>query len=177
MNHKKILIGFIIAFILGLNIYNIPLNNRDTFDETALTPDPAITTFDFSEMNRVVNESLTSPVNFNDYNYVLITFWASWCPSCKRENKLFNELLKTYGDDLLIIGISVDQSADAMADYLAAHPLSFPVFQMNASVAELVDDIVAVPTHYVIETATGRFKKSLGMMNETDIKNVMKGVL
>ena len=29
-NNKKILIGFIVAFILGLNVYNIPLKGQDS---------------------------------------------------------------------------------------------------------------------------------------------------
>ncbi|MCP4450492.1 MAG: TlpA family protein disulfide reductase [Planctomycetes bacterium] len=37
---------------------------------------------------------------------VLIEFWATWCPPCRKSIGLLNELHKAYGDDLVVIGIS-----------------------------------------------------------------------
>jgi cytochrome c biogenesis protein CcmG/thiol:disulfide interchange protein DsbE len=37
---------------------------------------------------------------------VLIEFWATWCPPCRKSIGLLNELHKAYGEDLVVIGIS-----------------------------------------------------------------------
>ena len=37
---------------------------------------------------------------------VLIEFWATWCPPCRKSIGLLNALHKTYGEDLVVIGIS-----------------------------------------------------------------------
>ncbi|MGC6366439.1 MAG: TlpA family protein disulfide reductase [Candidatus Marinamargulisbacteria bacterium] len=174
-NNKKILIGFIVAFILGLNVYNIPLKGQDSQSiATNSMQYEAATKFKTEQLNSVLNKSLDAPVNFNEYNKVIISFWATWCPSCRLENKIFNKILKKTGKELLIIGISVDKSQDALDEYLNKNKLSFPVLKNTPEVAKLFDDIVAVPTHYIIDVKTETVRKSMGVMDESEINNIIK---
>jgi thiol-disulfide isomerase/thioredoxin len=55
------------------------------------------------------------PVSLSSYRgrYVLVDFWASWCPPCRKENP---NLVKLYNDNkdknFVIIGVSLDKSKD-----------------------------------------------------------------
>jgi len=44
---------------------------------------------------------------------VLIEFWATWCPPCRKSVGLLNELHKAYGEDLIVIGLS-EETEDAV---------------------------------------------------------------
>jgi len=44
--------------------------------------------------------------------YVLIEFWATWCPPCRRSIPLLNKFHKKYGKELVVIGISEEPEAD-----------------------------------------------------------------
>ena len=113
LNNKKILIGFVIIFILGLNVYNIPLKGQDS--QTVITESSQYETakaFDPSKLNKILNDSLATPVDFKSYNKVIVSFWATWCPSCRLENTIFNKIIDNYKNELLIIGVSVDKSKE-----------------------------------------------------------------
>jgi len=45
--------------------------------------------------------------------YVLIEFWATWCPPCRRSIHLLNRLHERFGKELVVIGIS-DESESAV---------------------------------------------------------------
>ncbi|HUU09761.1 MAG TPA: TlpA disulfide reductase family protein [Phycisphaerae bacterium] len=45
--------------------------------------------------------------------YVLVEFWATWCPPCRRSITLLNALAEKFAGDLVVIGIS-DETEEAV---------------------------------------------------------------
>jgi thiol-disulfide isomerase/thioredoxin len=48
---------------------------------------------------------------------VLLNFWASWCPPCVEEMPSMDELQKVYGDDLVVLAVSADESWKDIRDF------------------------------------------------------------
>lgn len=63
------------------------------------------------EMPSTSNEIIA--LNNIHAKYTLIDFWASWCPPCRTESKLLNNLYKTYqAKGFEIYGISLDSKRE-----------------------------------------------------------------
>lgn len=54
---------------------------------------------------------------------VLITFWATSCPSCTEEVPRLKEAASRFGDELVILGVSCDESRSALKNTIKAQQL------------------------------------------------------
>jgi thiol-disulfide isomerase/thioredoxin len=58
---------------------------------------------------------------------LLINFWATWCPPCRREIPLLNALRREYGPrGFEVVGIAVDFRDDVLA-YMKSTPIDYPM--------------------------------------------------
>ena len=67
-------------------------------------------------------------VSLSDFRgkYVLLDFWASWCPPCRRENPNVVKAFQEYEDkNFTIIGISLDNNKDKWMKAIADDNLTW----------------------------------------------------
>lgn len=67
---------------------------------------------------------------------VYLDFWASWCVPCRKSFPWLNEMAKKYPNDLVVVGINVDNERAAAMKFLEKYPASFPlVFDPKGTLA------------------------------------------
>ncbi len=81
---------------------------------------------------------------------MLIEFWATWCPNCRELMPTLLAAEKKYGSRVkfLAVAVNINQSAEKVRRYVAAHP--FPhetVWDVDGKAAEAFD---APATSYVV---------------------------
>ena len=175
-HNKKILIGFIVGFIIAINIYNIPLHEvtqKSAKKIKEITPVETTINSNIERLNKAINNATNKTYNFKNYDTVIIDFWATWCPSCKLQNQHFNNFLKTTSKTL-IFGVCVDKNTNALSNFIKTNQFEFPVFNNNKEIAQLFDDITVVPTHFIINIKNQTIKKQLGMITFDELKRMQK---
>jgi len=62
-----------------------------------------------------------------DGNVLMINFWATWCPPCRKEMPAFIELQEKYQDKgFTIIGIALDEK-QAVIDFTEPMGMNYPI--------------------------------------------------
>ena len=57
---------------------------------------------------------------------VVLNFWATWCPPCRKETPEFVQLQETYADNVQFIGIAIDDE-DPVREFADTYGMNYPV--------------------------------------------------
>lgn len=81
--------------------------------------------------------------------WVLVNFWATWCPPCLEEMPDLQTLHETR-KDLVVIGIAMEYQDPAYVKQFASDLLvSFPIVLGNPRIAAQVGKVPGLPTTYL----------------------------
>ena len=83
--------------------------------------------------------------------WVLVNFWATWCPPCLSEIPELSSLHDAHKDsDLVVIGIAMDSgSSSKVASFAEAHGISYPVVMGNRKITRQIGELKVLPTSYL----------------------------
>jgi len=82
---------------------------------------------------------------------VLLNFWATWCPYCRKERSHLNDLHEKYKDrGLVILSISTDRSLKKLKQYMEKTPADFIVLSDSEGSVSSAYNIMGLPSSLLI---------------------------
>ena len=92
-------------------------------------------------------------VSLSDFRgkVVILDFWATWCPPCKREIPDFINLQAEYGSKgLQIVGIALDEPGKVQ-QFARDNGMNYPVLLGTDDIATRYGGISGIPTTFVLD--------------------------
>ncbi len=88
--------------------------------------------------------------------YVLIEFWASWCPDCQKETENMKQMYAAYAPQgVVFVGVSFDTDRDQWQQYISENGLSWIQFSelkpWKESSISTAYNVRWIPTLYLID--------------------------
>ncbi len=80
--------------------------------------------------------------------WVLLNFWATWCPPCVKEMPYLNRVATER--EMVVWGVNFNEPIDKIAAFVADHGIAFPIVTELDDLTALIYQVRALPRTYVI---------------------------
>ena len=135
-----------------------------------------------ADLNYTLKDTSGKAVHLADYRGkpILMTFWATWCGPCRTEIPIFNDLAAQFRDEqLTVLGISVDDSAEEIREFMASTPMNYTVLlgKGQDKLQETYDAAMFVPITWLIRADGSVFLKHQGPATREWFENQVKSLV
>lgn len=106
--------------------------------------------------------------------WVLINFWATWCPPCLKE---IPDLVSLYESrkDVMIIGVAMDyRTPESVLKYVRSLSISYPIVLGDRKIAAQIGPVSMLPTTYVFDPQGNPAVYKVGLVSRESLEEFMR---
>lgn len=104
---------------------------------------------------------------------VLVNFWATWCPPCRKEMPDLNALYNKFKDQGFVVLAISDEESAKVTPYIAEHKISYPVMLDPGRKVNDAFIVEGIPKSFVYDRSGKMVAQSIDMRT----KNQFLGML
>lgn len=175
---NKILIGGIVLVAAGLLIFgrlstnNAPASGTASVHDSISAGDSAKNLAPDFTLQKLGGGTITLS-EFRGKKPVVVDFWASWCPNCRRDMPNLNRFYEKYKDKVEVIGVNLQEKDSTVQDFIASRGISFPVALDPRGQTSNAFGIQYTNTHFLIDINGNLVRTIPGDIREADILSLI----
>jgi thiol-disulfide isomerase/thioredoxin len=108
-------------------------------------------------------------------NWVLVNFWATWCPPCLEEIPDLIALHDNKKNKLVVLGIAMDyRSPEQVKDFADSMLVSYPIILGDRKIAAQIGTVDGLPTTYLYNPQGKLVAHQLGAVTREDVESFIQ---
>ena len=172
-------IFLVIILALSVNTFSADNNgNKVKYNNT-------VSNVDIPAVDKAPDFALKSfdgkTVKLSDYKgkVVIIDFWATWCPPCRKGIPDLISIQDEYKKDVVIIGISLDgeKTIKDVPGFVKSYAINYPIVYGNEKVVNDYGGIEGIPTAFVVDKKGNIVDKHVGLVQKDTYISKIKELL
>ena len=174
--NTKFLIGGVVVIAIGLLIFGklssnnttsgtASIHNSTSGSSTKLAPD--------FTLQKLGGGAITLS-EFKGKKPVVVDFWASWCPNCRRDMPNLNRFYEKYKDKVEVIGVNLQEKESTIQNFIDSRGINFPIALDPRGEASRAFGIQYTNTHFLIDINGNLVRTIPGDIKEVDIVSLIE---
>jgi thiol-disulfide isomerase/thioredoxin len=172
--HNKFFIGSVIVVVAGLLLWggfsskhSPSAGTASVSDAVSVNSAKANPAPDFT-LQKLGGGTITL-AEFKGKKPVVVDFWASWCPNCRRDMPKLNGFYEKYKDKVEVIGINLQEKESTVQSFISSRGISFPIALDPSGHASNAFGIQYTNTHFLVDINGNLVRVIPGDIGEADI--------
>ncbi|MEW6131901.1 MAG: TlpA disulfide reductase family protein [Pseudomonadota bacterium] len=107
--------------------------------------------------------------------WVLVNFWATWCPPCLEEIPDLIELHENKKNNLVVFGIALDyRNGEQVKQFADSMLVSYPIILGDRKMAARIGPVDGLPTTYLYNPQGVLVAHQVGAITRADVENFIR---
>lgn len=107
--------------------------------------------------------------------WVVVNFWATWCPPCLSETPDLVSLHNAHKDkDLVVIGVAMDSTRTSVTEFVDKLGVTYPMVYGNYKIAEQIGNVQALPTTFLFDPTGKAVGRQEGAITRDGVEEFMR---
>lgn len=103
--------------------------------------------------------------------WVLVNYWATWCPPCLAEIPDLASLHRDKRNNLVVLGVAMEyQDPQQVLDFARAQKIPYPIILADDRAIEQIGPVRGLPTTYLYNPQGQQVAYNVGMLSEDAVK-------
>lgn len=105
---------------------------------------------------------------------VILDFFATWCPNCRRDMPKLNKFYEKYKDNVEVLGVNLQESEKTVEEFISSRGISFPIVLDPRGQVSRMFGIRYTNTHVLINKEGRIVRVVSGDIKESDVLSLFE---